>query len=107
MRRWSAGSDAQVVQEQEPLLVQPSGEDGEHELLEVFRPVRRSKGQPFRQIGSRCNKHGHLLGCVLLVVALVETFLEVSNRDELVPSDGRLDLVAVWNQEQLPNRDLV
>ena len=107
MRRWPACCDTQVVQEQEPLLVQPSCEDGKHQLLEVFRPVRRSKGQTLWQIGSRRNEHGHLLSCVLLVVALVETFLEVSHRNEFVTRDSRFDLIAVRNQEQLPNCDLI
>ena len=79
MRGWSARGDAQVVQEQEPLLVQPPGKDGEHQFLEVFRPVRRSEGEPLRQVGPRRNEHGHLLSCVLLVIALVETLFEVSH----------------------------
>ena len=78
MRRWSAGGDAQVVQEQEPLLVQPPSEDGEDKFLEVFRPVRWSKRQPFRQVRARRNEHSHLLGSLLLIVTLIETFLEVS-----------------------------
>ena len=79
MRRWPAGGDAQVVQEQEPLLVQPPSEDGEDKFLEVFRPVRWSKRQPLRQVRARRNEHSHLLGSLLLIVTLIETFLEVSH----------------------------
>ena len=52
--------DRQVVQEQEPFTVEPSHEHDEHELLEIFRPIGRSKSQPLRKILTRWGHDSHL-----------------------------------------------
>ena len=44
MARWSTCSDTKIVHEEEPILVQPSLKDGEHQLLEVLRTVGGPEG---------------------------------------------------------------
>ena len=89
----STRRNAQVVHGEEPILTEPSPKDSEDQLLEVFRPICRSKSQSSRQPTASRREHSHLLLCVFLIVHLIEPFLEVAYGDELIASHGTLDVV--------------
>jgi len=103
----AARGNGQVVEKKVPLTVQSPGEADEHELLEVLGPVGRPEGQALRQVGAGSGENRHFLGCLIRIVALVESFLQITDGNQIRACYGRLDVVAVRYQENLADRDAV
>ena len=72
----------------------------ESDLAVVFD----AKGKTFRQPTTTRCQHSHLFSGLFFVVNLIETFLKVSHRNEPIPAHGSLDIVGVWDDEELPDR---
>ena len=92
---------AEVINEEEPVLVESSLEDREHELLEVLWAVCRSEGKSAWQPAPSGAQHCHFLTRLRFVVHLVEAFFEVSHRNKVIASHRTLDVVGVGDEEEL------
>tara|TARA_B100001175_G_scaffold288735_1_gene272093 strand:+ start:755 stop:1282 length:528 start_codon:yes stop_codon:yes gene_type:complete len=101
------GSYAQIIDKEEPILVQPPLEHRKHQFLEIFRTIGGAERQTSRQPTPSSRQDSHLLLGVRLIVNLIEPFFEVTHRDELVASDRALDVIRVRDQEELPLSNLV
>ena len=88
-----------VVQEKEPFSIETPPKNDEDELLEVLRAVRGAKGQPSRKITPAGGYDRHFPKSLLLILALIESFLQIPDADILTPSYQCLDPIGIWDYE--------
>ena len=103
----AASGYAKVIHKQEPILIQPPLKHCENQLLKVFWAIGRPKGQSTREPTTSGRQDGHLLSRLRLIVHLIEAFLEITHRDELIPRYGTLDIVRIRYEEELSDCNLV
>jgi hypothetical protein len=91
--RRAARRNCQVIKKEVPFLVESLTEADKDKLLEILRTISGSEGETLGQeLAHRCH-HRHLHRSLLLIVALVETFLKVSHCELLGSCHRALELI--------------
>ena len=91
--RFTTCSDAQIINKEEPILVESPVEDRKDQLLEIFRAISGAEREASRKPTPSGRQHSHLFLGLLLVIDLIEAFLKITHRDKAATRHSTLDVV--------------